>query len=1349
MLALTGVDIQIDDKTYKSTYQVLLEMSKVWKDLNDMTKASILETMFGKRQVNIGAAILENGELLEQVYKTAEESQGSALREQEEYAKSIQYTLDTLSATWQEFAQTVMSSDFLKGIIGSAQTLLELVTKVIDKVGVLPTLLASFGAIGSFKNFGVFRTIADDATVSGQAITVFGKKLKDVIADYKSVTDDKIGGQKIKAAFSGMFSINSSELASLRQYATEIKNISVNADFAKESSEIFNRTVATGSSALQNRAKQITELNAQYRTGAISEQAYSAAMAKLTTNTTLATIATNGLKLALNTLVSIGIGLAINAIVSGITKLANAEEEARQKAEEARQAAVDRANSYQQEADSIDGLRDQYVKLATTTTNLIGEKEKLSSIQDDINKGISDQKERVDLLNGSLSENLENIRQLRVEEAKDVIRDTQLDYEKASQEMSLGVRMKSLDFNEPDIIKKFQAILGTKYVSSASKDGITLGVNFETGEVLGFEVALQQLDKLIDGYSALEDRDDNVLQTLIDTRKQYGDIYDVQSQIVETYETAQRIIEENTALNAEDSKQYKELIDNAQQAILKFQELKESGATASQLQESQSYLIGLRNQLMNLVGSNVELRNEIVSVFGAIDIGTGQAETEIQSLQSEIDSLSTRFSELQKVFDKDVKGIEKIQTAMQEMAEGKTISRKDAWEIFEIDTEGILSDIRLVNGEYKFSTEQLQTLMDKTVEKRKESILAIKEEAEAEVASAKVALSVAKTRLRVNSASDVQYVKQYQEQIKQAEEALASAESTLRNTNRMLADIETFSGDVVDYSKVLDAKTKEIDKTLKSQKAEIDAQIKSIELVVKGLEAEKDALEEQKETLNEQKEELEEIVNQYKNAESAVKKLTDAEKESLTEERDERKEYWSKQIEDSKEYYNAQIDALKAEHDAKKEVESLEKKKLDIQEKQLEVQKKQKELEDARAKRVRTYSASRGWTYMGDQDAIATAQENFDKAQQALIDAQKLYQDEIEENSYNAKIKNLEKLRDEQNKLYQEQRDREIESFDEQIKAVEKYAKAWSNAVESVTTADQELVAEQILGSNWREKISKKDIGIIDNFKVNFERYNSQLKNITDIEIKNLEKSIKAKDKEIKARKAEIDAWNAQKTEIENAANAMKQTLEEYYNNLANANERIVNSANNTSSQFGSAMDEMGVSAWNTKEYVSSFTGEMADNVEENGNKMIRTAKSVVEAFEKVSAIMEMKEKANLIGKTAASGFGTIFDKLIGGRFAEGGVNTKTGVAWLDGTSSRPELVLNNADATKLYNFIHNSNFANYTPTPKTQPVTTGTKYDGATFVFNGVQNPQQFEQQMELWIARETTRSRVNGVGN
>lgn len=154
MLALTGVDIQLDDTTYKSTYQILLEISKVWGQLDDLSRSSVLEQLFGKRQANIGAAILENGELLAKVYKTAENSTGSAMREQQEYAKSIQYSIDTLKAAYQDFAQTVLKSDFLKGILSTAQSLLEVLTKIVDNGRLLPTLFAGAGIIGAFKGVG-------------------------------------------------------------------------------------------------------------------------------------------------------------------------------------------------------------------------------------------------------------------------------------------------------------------------------------------------------------------------------------------------------------------------------------------------------------------------------------------------------------------------------------------------------------------------------------------------------------------------------------------------------------------------------------------------------------------------------------------------------------------------------------------------------------------------------------------------------------------------------------------------------------------------------------------------------------------------------------------------------------------------------------------------------------------------------------------------------------------------------------------------------------------------------------------------------------------------------------------
>lgn len=45
---MTGVDIMIDDKTFKSTYQIIQEISKVWDDLDDISRSSVLELMAGK-----------------------------------------------------------------------------------------------------------------------------------------------------------------------------------------------------------------------------------------------------------------------------------------------------------------------------------------------------------------------------------------------------------------------------------------------------------------------------------------------------------------------------------------------------------------------------------------------------------------------------------------------------------------------------------------------------------------------------------------------------------------------------------------------------------------------------------------------------------------------------------------------------------------------------------------------------------------------------------------------------------------------------------------------------------------------------------------------------------------------------------------------------------------------------------------------------------------------------------------------------------------------------------------------------------------------------------------------------
>ena len=42
ILALSGIDIMIDNNTFKSTYQILDELARKWKDLTDIQQAKCL-----------------------------------------------------------------------------------------------------------------------------------------------------------------------------------------------------------------------------------------------------------------------------------------------------------------------------------------------------------------------------------------------------------------------------------------------------------------------------------------------------------------------------------------------------------------------------------------------------------------------------------------------------------------------------------------------------------------------------------------------------------------------------------------------------------------------------------------------------------------------------------------------------------------------------------------------------------------------------------------------------------------------------------------------------------------------------------------------------------------------------------------------------------------------------------------------------------------------------------------------------------------------------------------------------------------------------------------------------------
>lgn len=154
LLSLTGGKVNIlqtDGQTYKSTYQILKELSEVYDSLSDVSQANILELIGGKRNSNVTAAILRGFDVAEQSLETSMNSAGSALEENEKYLDSINGKVAQLEATFQDLSQNVIDSELVKGFIDLGNGALKLVNFLSEIKALLPVIVAGFM---SWKNAG-------------------------------------------------------------------------------------------------------------------------------------------------------------------------------------------------------------------------------------------------------------------------------------------------------------------------------------------------------------------------------------------------------------------------------------------------------------------------------------------------------------------------------------------------------------------------------------------------------------------------------------------------------------------------------------------------------------------------------------------------------------------------------------------------------------------------------------------------------------------------------------------------------------------------------------------------------------------------------------------------------------------------------------------------------------------------------------------------------------------------------------------------------------------------------------------------------------------------------------------
>lgn len=142
------------DKTeYKSTYELLRDISEIYDELTDKQQAQLLEKLAGKRQGQVIAAILNNFEAVENSLETMSNSAGSAMREMDIIEQSMEFKLNALKETAVGVFQNLFQTDDMGVVIDFLTKLLEGIDAVTNALGLFGTVLIGIEIAAFIKNF--------------------------------------------------------------------------------------------------------------------------------------------------------------------------------------------------------------------------------------------------------------------------------------------------------------------------------------------------------------------------------------------------------------------------------------------------------------------------------------------------------------------------------------------------------------------------------------------------------------------------------------------------------------------------------------------------------------------------------------------------------------------------------------------------------------------------------------------------------------------------------------------------------------------------------------------------------------------------------------------------------------------------------------------------------------------------------------------------------------------------------------------------------------------------------------------------------------------------------------------
>lgn len=354
---IAGVDIMKSASEFKSTYQIILELSKVWQDIEGIDRTYLLELLGGKRGASVIAAAIQNADDLENSYQAALNAQGSAIKENERYLDSIQGKLDQLADSWQKMWTMTVDSEIVKTLIDMGNAIVKLVNAIGGIDTILVPILGLVAASNLDKIFNGVMSIKDGVVslVGGlknllSALMAVNKEQAKTILSSVTGTTARLNKQGINTVVDGAVE------AFGRGGIDEMTAYIASAGDATDATKTLSKETL----------KHISTMATQAATTEGVTVATEAESIKLAANkfqleqNTVATQENIAAQTAMKAVIGVGLSLAIMGLVTAYQKLSQAEKERQERIDEVTKAAEDQARSFNDAKNDFDALYQEY-----------------------------------------------------------------------------------------------------------------------------------------------------------------------------------------------------------------------------------------------------------------------------------------------------------------------------------------------------------------------------------------------------------------------------------------------------------------------------------------------------------------------------------------------------------------------------------------------------------------------------------------------------------------------------------------------------------------------------------------------------------------------------------------------------------------------------------------------------------------------------------------------------------------------------------------------------------------------------------------------------------------------------